>query len=199
MRAGSPSLAAARRTLPMDGRERYSGFGIRNTGESDAMSAPTFDLYKLLVEEVREARKARRDLANVFTTLNLAGIGALGFLAGPESGQSAGLLIWAVVALVLCCIVWRASNAYYTAMLGSKYTIIYEIEKDLGIDALQREWRQLPRHGMIRFFSLERAMPVLFGVGYIVFIAYQVTPADVIAIFNNALRPFLLLSAGVRN
>ena len=157
------------------------------------MAAPTFELYKLLVEEVREARRARRDLANVFTTLNLAGVGALGFLAGPDSGQSAGLLIWAVIALVLCCVVWRASNAYYTAMLGSKYTIIYEIEKDLGIDALQREWRQLPRHGMIRFFSLERAMPVLFGLGYIVFIAYQVSWPEVAALVEGALRPLLSL------
>jgi len=157
------------------------------------MAAPTFELYKLLVEEVREARRARRDLANVFTTLNLAGVGALGFLAGPENGLSPALLIWAVVALVLCCIVWRASNAYYTAMLGSKYQIIYEIEKDLGIDALQREWRQLPRHGMIRFFSLERAMPVLFGVGYIVFIAYQVSWPEVAALVEGALRPLLSL------
>ena len=157
------------------------------------MSAPTFELYKLLVEEVREARSARRDLANVFTTLNLAGVGALGFLAGPDNGQSPALLIWAVVALILCCVVWRSSNAYYTVMLGSKYQIIYEIERDLGIDALQREWRQLPRHGFLRYFSLERAMPVLFGVGYLVFVAYQVSWPEVTALVEGALRPILSL------
>lgn len=155
------------------------------------MAAPTFDLYKLLVEEVREARRARRDLANVFTTLNLAGVGALGFLAGPDNGQSPALLVWAVVALILCCVVWRSSNAYYTVMLGSKYQIIYEIEKDLGIDALQREWRQLPRHGFLRYFSLERAMPILFGLGYLVFVAYQVSWGEAAQLIGDAMRPLL--------
>ena len=45
------------------------------------MAVEGFELYKLLVEEVRETRKGRRDLANMFTTLNLGGVGALGFLA----------------------------------------------------------------------------------------------------------------------
>ncbi len=39
------------------------------------------EIYKLMVEDVREARRARRELSNVFMTLNIAGMGALGFLA----------------------------------------------------------------------------------------------------------------------
>lgn len=41
-----------------------------------------FELYKLLVEEAREARRARRELSNIFTTINLAGAG---FIAGALS------------------------------------------------------------------------------------------------------------------
>jgi len=153
------------------------------------MGAPTFDLYKLLVEEVREARKARRELANVFTTLNLGGVGALGFLSGPNAGSSAGLLIWAVVALILICIVWRTSNAYYTRLLGAKYAILYSVETELGIDPIQREWRALGDRSLFKFFSFERLMPLLFALGYIVFIAYQVSWADVVQLFETAIRP----------
>lgn len=137
------------------------------------MAAPTFELYKLLVEEVREARRARRDLSNVFTTMNLAGVGALGFLAGPDSGMDRALLIWATGALVLTCVIWRVANLYYTGMLSTKYEIIYEVENDLGINPLQREWGGLPRRGLMRWFSFERLMPMVFIFGYIVFVVYQ--------------------------
>lgn len=160
------------------------------------MGAPTFDLYKLLVEEVREARKARRELANVFTTLNLGGVGALGFLAGPNAGASAGLLIWAVIALIVICLVWRTSNAYYTRLLGAKYAILYSVETELGIDPIQREWRALGDRSLFKFFSFERLMPLLFAIGYVVFIAYQVSWADAVQLFETAVRPVKALIGG---
>ncbi len=157
------------------------------------MAEPTFELYKLLVEEVRETRRARRDLANVFTTLNLAGVGALGFLAGPNNGQSPALLAWAVVALLLTCVVWRTSNAYYTRLLAAKYSVIYGVEDDLGIDPIRREWASMGNRGLFKFFSLERLMPVLFAAGYVVFIAYQVSWSDAVALVETALRPLTAL------
>lgn len=160
------------------------------------MGAPTFELYKLLVEEVREARKARRELANVFTTLNLGGVGALGFLAGPNAGASAGLLIWAVIALIVICLVWRTSNAYYTRLLGAKYAILYSVETELGIDPIQREWRALGDRSLFKFFSFERLMPLLFAIGYVVFIAYQVSWADAVQLFETAVRPVKALIGG---
>jgi hypothetical protein len=145
-----------------------------------------FDLYKLLVEEVREARKARRDLANVFTSINLAGVGALGFLAKPGNGLAPVLIAWMAGALILTCIIWRTSNSYYSTMLKVKYDIIYEIEDKLGIDPLRREWRGLPRKGPPKWFSLERAMPWLFVIGYGVFLAYRISLDDVIAAARQA-------------
>ena len=150
---------------------------VRGVGRMSAQM--TFEVYKLLVEEVREARRARRDLANVFTTLNLAGVGALGFLASPDAGQPAALLAWAGIALILVCVVWATSNSYYTAMLAAKYGLIYEIEEAIGVDYLQREWKLLPRGALTKFFSLERLMPPLFALGYVVFLAYQIGWSDV--------------------
>ena len=148
-----------------------------------------FDVYKLLVEEVREARKARRDLANVFTTLNLAGVGALGFLAKRDSALPPALLIWAAGALVLVCVIWRMSNSYYTTMLKVKYDIIYEYEDKLGIDPLRREWKGLPRKGPPKWFSLERAMPLLFIAGYGVFLAYQISLDDLESLARTVTAP----------
>src|SRR5262245_32708183 len=103
-----------------------------------------FELYKLLVEEVREARRARRELSNVFMTLNLAGVGALGFLArGGAEGLNAALFGLCTIALVLTCVIWRTSNAYYTGMLGAKYKTIYALEDQLGVHPIRDEWQTL--------------------------------------------------------
>ena len=153
------------------------------------MTDQTFELYRLLVEEVRETRRARRDLSNVFMTMNLGGVGALGFLSKGDATLNPALLGWCCFALVLTCVIWRLSNAYYTGMLATKYEIIYELERKLGIDPLQREWGGLPRRGLMRWFSFERAMPALFIVGYVVFLIYQVSLDDVQAMFDAFFQP----------
>ncbi len=153
------------------------------------MATEGFELYKLLVEEVRETRKARRDLANMFTTLNLGGVGALGFLAKGEGAFSPALQIFLCIALVLTCVIWRLSNGYYTRQLQVKYDVIYDLENKLGLDALQREYAGLSRKGPMRWFSVERAMPVLFILGYAVLITYTTSWADMRAISDAAIAP----------
>ena len=154
------------------------------------MADQLFELYRLLVEEVREARRARRELSNVFMTLNLAGVGALGFLASGDSGLDPTLFAWCAVALVLTCVIWRTSNAYYVVLLDAKYREIYELETQLGISALRDEYALVQRkRAVMKWFSLERAMPLLFIIGYIVFVAYQVTLDDVSRLLESLWGP----------
>ncbi|HVY86267.1 MAG TPA: hypothetical protein VG943_14125 [Caulobacterales bacterium] len=161
----------------------------------------TFEFYRLMVEEAREARAARRDLANVFMTLNLAGVGALGFLAkdGGEARLNPALLIWCAVALVFVCFIWRASNAYYTQIITAKFDVINALENQLGMRPLQDEWSALAKRRAVRFFTLERAMPVLFIVGYVVFLAYQVSWDEAIDIAQSAWAPLARLIGSVHH
>lgn len=138
------------------------------------MGDATFDLYKLLVEEAREARRARRELSNTFLTLNLAGVGALGFLAREGGALEPALFGWCAFALALTCVIWRTTNAYYTVLLAAKYKEIYALEQRLGATPMQNEWTTIQsKRAAMKWFSLERAMPVLFVIGYAVFFAVQ--------------------------
>jgi len=133
-----------------------------------------FEFYKLLIEEVREARRARRELANVFMSLNLAGVGALGFLAKDAGELNPALAFWCAFALVLTCFIWRSSNAYYTYMLAAKYEAIYALEEELGRSPMRDEWLAIgAARKRLKSFTLERAMPMLFILGYGVFVAVQ--------------------------
>jgi len=165
------------------------------------MADQTFEYFKLLVEEVRDARRARRELSNTFMTVNLAGIGALAFLARGGNGLEPALFAWCAFALALICVIWRTSNSYYTVLLGAKYRELYALEQDLGFRALRDEYQSIHgKRALAKWFSLERAMPVLFVIGYAVFFAVQIGGENVAALWANAQTIFadLLARIGVR-
>jgi len=142
-------------------------------------AATNLEIYKLLVEDVRDARKARRELSNVFTTLNLAGIGALGFLSSADGLPNPVLFTLCALALAFTCIIWRTSNSYYTVLLAAKYKNIYALEDDLGIHPIRDEWTTITgKRRAMKWWSLERAMPVLFIIGYAIFFAVHVGGVD---------------------
>lgn len=133
----------------------------------------TFDFYRLLVEEARDARRARRELSNIFLTLNLAGLGGLGLLAREQSALDPTLFGWGALALGLTCMIWRTSNAYYNRALRTKYKIITRYEQELGKTPLLEEYTAMGGAKTMRAFTLERIMPYLFVVAYIVFYLVQ--------------------------
>jgi hypothetical protein len=148
-------------------------------------TATNLEIYKLLVEDVRDARRARRELSNVFTTLNIAGMSALGFLASTGGLPNPTLFTLTAIALALTCFIWRTSNSYYTVLLAAKYKNIYAIEDDLGVHPIRDEWQSITgKRRAMKWWSLERAMPVLFVIGYAVFFAVQVCGWDVEASFR---------------
>lgn len=143
------------------------------------------EVYKLMVEDVREARRARRDLSNVFMTLNIAGMGALGFLARADGLPDPVLFALCALALATTCVIWRTSNSYYTVLLAAKYKVIYALEDDLGVSPIRNEWESITgKRRTMKWFSLERAMPLLFILAYLVFFAVQVGGLDVPALIT---------------
>lgn len=151
----------------------------------------TLEIYKLMVEDVREARRARRDLSNVFMTLNIAGMSALGFLASADGLPNPVLFSLCALALALTCAIWRTSNSYYTVLLAAKYKNIYALEDDLGMHPIRDEWQSMTaKRRAVRWWSLERAMPMLFILGYATFFAVQVGGANFDALWSAAQDTF---------
>ncbi|MEZ5995788.1 MAG: hypothetical protein R3C25_08530 [Hyphomonadaceae bacterium] len=153
------------------------------------------EIYKLMVEDVREARHARRDLSNMFMTLNIAGMSALGFLARADGLPDPVLFALCALALATTCVIWRTSNSYYTVLLAAKYKNIYAIEDGLGVHPIRSEWETITgKRRALKWWSLERAMPLLFIVAYIVFFAVQVGHVDFPGLIERAWSFTLSLS-----
>jgi len=162
------------------------------------MSDHTFETYRLLVEEARETRRARRELSNAFLTLNLAGLGGLGLIAREASSLNPTLFGWGAAALGLTCIIWRTSNAYYNEVLKAKYKIITRYEQDLGKTPLYEEYTALGGSKTMRAFTLERAMPWLFIGAYIVFYLVQANLLDDVMAALQSGVDYVIEQAGLR-
>ena len=65
-------------------------------------------------------------------------------------------------------------------LLATKYKNIYAIEDDLGVHPIRDEWQNITgKRRAMKWWSLERSMPILFIVGYAVFFAVHVGGWDV--------------------
>lgn len=142
------------------------------------MADHTFDIYRLLVEEARDTRRARRELSNIFLTLNLAGLGGLGLIAREHGGLNPTLFGWGALALALTCLIWRTSNRYYNRALKTKYTIITRYEQEIGKTPLLEEYNAMGGAKVMRAFTLERITPYLFLLAYLVFYLVQADQLD---------------------
>lgn len=146
----------------------------------------TFEVYKLLVEDVREARRARRELSNMFLTLNLAGIGALGLIAQENGNLDPALFALLALALATTCVIWQTSMTYYTRVLKAKYEIIGRYEDDIGHTPLRDEYNAMGPSKTMRSFTLERIMPFLFVFAYVAFFVVQTVGVETLVLNMQA-------------
>lgn len=166
------------------------------------MGEHTFDHYKLLVEEVREARRSRRDASIQFLTLNAAGLLGLNTLAGGLGAVQLGalslhtngapsdlrVLVGYTLMLILTCWLWRTTNKYYTMLLYAKYRIIYEIEDELEHQPIRHEYQAMGSRKSSRSFTLEYALPVLFTLAYVVFLAHLISLQQLIELAQQGIN-----------
>jgi hypothetical protein len=146
--------------------------------------AHDFEIYTMLVEDARDTRRARRELTALFITLNTGGLGAIAIAGDP------GRLAVYLIGLMVLCLLWSISNGYFITLLAVKYQALYRREEDLGISVLRDEWNAIVgRRPQFQFFSLERRLPNLFLLGYLIFLAFQVSWADIAALAQAAWAP----------
>jgi hypothetical protein len=141
-----------------------------------------FELYKLAVE-MADRVSARRSVANSFFLTINTGIVAL--MAGSD-----GLKWYVPVAGLLFCVTWWALRKSYRDLNSAKFQIILGMEERLPVRVYADEKRiykgdsvrfQLRRKVIAKWIAqyrelnrVERIVPVVFGVLYLVELVRQV-------------------------
>ena len=139
------------------------------------MADQAFELYKLQVEDLREARRARRESSDQFLSINITTLLSMS-LASDRLPYQAFAAICAF--LLMVTLLWISSNRSHDGTLRAKTEVVWRLEEGLvdhaGARPLADEWRILHSRYRIRWFSFDRAIPTLFAVGYVVVIARAV-------------------------
>jgi hypothetical protein len=125
-----------------------------------------FRFYELLLAEARTLREARRSTNNFFMSVNVAGLGGVGFLL--KEGIAAPLIAGLALMMAFVCFLWMNSIGHYARLTSIKYKILREIEAKLPMQPIAEEWRQFTRGKPNQGAShIEKLVPLIFGLGYI--------------------------------
>lgn len=148
------------------------------TDEGHELPAGFLDLYKLAVE-MADRISGRRAVANTFFaslhTLLLTAMGAGQFLA-VRTGESVSVRAWwgvlfaAGVGAMLCA-TWYFLLRAYRHLNAAKFEVIQGMEDRLPVRLFREEWERCQRKGYQELGQVERVVPVVFGVAYVIVIA----------------------------
>jgi hypothetical protein len=136
-----------------------------------------FDMYRLLIEDAGALRAARRETNNFFLTLSTAGLGGIGFLMGGEKLDPVTIAALCG-AMCITSMVWWRSIGHYARLVSVKYKIIKKLEDQLPFHPTQEEWELFAKGKRNQGNShAERAVPLLFMLGYAGFALVQLVKA----------------------
>jgi hypothetical protein len=147
-------------TDSMSDKKEENRLRHNNSDESDIESLLT--QWQTCVE-MADSVSARRDtMNNLFVTLHLALITTVAVIWDSKAYP----LIWLGCVL---CLLWLISIGNYRKLNQAKYDVICEIEKQLPTQPFSDEWRNVKKKSFyIEGTHLEKCMPILFLVSYIV-------------------------------
>lgn len=136
-----------------------------NKETSDAL----LEQYKLYIEMMDKVSERRGNANSFFITLHTVVLGIIGI-----NGFSVEKYWWLIVILgLILSYVWGYLLQSYKLLNTGKFEVIHEIEKELPMNMYAYEWEILD-YGKNRakywpISHLERIIPIVFAIVYIVF------------------------------
>ena len=142
---------------------------INNTEDAKLV----FEQYKLYVEMADRISQRRMSANTFFISVNTLLFAATSFLA--EATMQWKLVVGAL-GLVLC-FAWYFTLNSYRQLNSGKFKVIHEVEKLLPLNGYAYEWEVLgggeKKNKYWPLSHVEKIVPVVFAVAYVVFIVYQ--------------------------
>ena len=134
-------------------------------------------LHKLYVEMADHVRQRRENANKFFLTLATAPVAIL-LVASRINAElppsPTVLLITGIVGIVIAA-TWFLNMISYVKLFRAKFMVIIEIEEHLPFPVLTKEWGHLEPVGYSHFISLEKSVPIIILLTYIIPIAYAIT------------------------
>jgi len=132
-----------------------------------------FEQYKLYVEMADRISQRRMSANTFFISVNTLLFAATSFL---DDASTTWKLAIGALGLILC-FAWYYTINSYRQLNSGKFKVIHEVEKLLPLNGYAYEWEVLGSgEKKSKYWPLshvEKIVPVVFAVAYLVFIIYQ--------------------------
>lgn len=131
------------------------------------------ELYKLFVGTTEKVSD-RRAKANAWMLgVNGAIVGLQGVLDRLDQGSAAGT--WAIpVVGLLICVAWELLLRSYRILNRAKFAVLQEMEAGWPVKPFTEERRHYRREKRIALSHIEKTIPVVFGLFYVVLLVVQI-------------------------
>ncbi|WP_052169720.1 RipA family octameric membrane protein [Pseudobutyrivibrio ruminis] len=135
----------------------------------DNTNTELFEIYKMYVETAERVSEKRGNTNNFFLAINMAVVTVINI-----NGFDCSNYWWAIsFAGISISVLWFASINSYKQLNSGKYKVIEELEGKLSANVFSYEWEILGRGKdktkYCKVSKLEKIIPCLFGIIYIVF------------------------------
>ena len=129
-----------------------------------------FRQYDLMVNSSLQVTSWRQGANNFFLAVNAAllTIAAYLYSLSPLTGIVIGAMGVAIAVL------WHSTIVYFKALNKAKFSVIEEMEKHLPIPMFQLEYSHFKKENTKIATQIERGIPYLFGVAYVLIVALNV-------------------------
>jgi hypothetical protein len=135
-----------------------------------------FEQYKIYVAGMERISDRRESANKQFLALNSAVVVLTGLILQHSSHHEKLFLIGvSVLGLIICAVSWFLLNSY-KQLNTAKFEMIHSIERNLPLQLYEDEWKLLgkgnDRQKYFPFSHVERLVPLIFGVAYMLIIIY---------------------------
>jgi hypothetical protein len=144
-------------------------FAVSEAEYGERYKADLMTQFNNFVATTSEVSTWRYNANGFFSTINTALLTSAGLLGD----KSAGLHWQIAVAGVLLCVIWRRMILSCRALNNAKFKVILDIEKQLPLAPFTVEDRYFNADGGKSLTSVEKWVPVLFMVAYILVVLFQ--------------------------
>ncbi len=124
-----------------------------------------WDMYKMYVGSADDISKQRQTANTFFLSVNTALIAVFGLV----KSDAANFTIYGIVLVgILLAITWMGKLDSYSRMNSAKFEIINIIEEQLVAMPYNYEWQILSLKKHTTFSTIEKRIPMLFILAYVI-------------------------------
>jgi hypothetical protein len=139
-----------------------------------ASSAQAIEQYKAKLSDLGNVGSRQTTMTAYYISIISALFGILAFKEKAFSQIDTVVLLMVSGAGFLVCVLWFYSLSFFRVLFRTKLKVLEEMEESFPFQTFQNEFKQMRESGIRGWIWIERLVPVVFAVFFLVVIIVRI-------------------------